>query len=280
SPLLPLTHDQAKALRSALSEDWECEVFISMRYWNPRSDVTIKAIKQFAPDHIIALPLYPQFSTTTTGSSFTDWKRACQAAGLDIPTHYLCCYPTQEDFVAAYAALILPHYEKAKAYGSPRILFSAHGLPEKIVKKGDPYQWQVEQTAKAVVQTLGLTGLDWQVCYQSRVGPLTWIGPATDAEIIRAGEEGVPVVVAPISFVSEHSETLVELDIEYGKLAREHNVPHYERAPAVGDNPQFISGLAKLCHQAYGNANGAIEPDGSKRLCPQTFGQCLCRNLL
>ena len=118
---------------------------------------------------------------------------------------------------------------------TPRVLFSAHGLPKKIIAKGDPYQWQVENTAQAVVDDMKIEGLDWTVCYQSRVGPLEWIGPSTDDEIERAGKDGVPVIVVPIAFVSEHSETLVELDIEYKELAEEAGVPDICPGPSGRD---------------------------------------------
>jgi protoporphyrin/coproporphyrin ferrochelatase len=128
----------------------------------------------------------------------------------------------------------------------PRLLLSAHGLPQRIVGAGDPYPNQVQLTARAIVGALAWPGLDWVVCYQSRVGPLAWIGPATDAEIRRAGAGGVPLVVAPISFVSEHSETLVELDLDYRRIAEHCGVPAYLRVPAVGTDPAFIAGLAAI----------------------------------
>ena len=132
--------------------------------------------------------------------------------------------------------------------GPKRVLFSAHGLPEKIIKAGDPYQAQVEQTAAAIGQHLD--GVEWSVCYQSRVGPLKWIGPSTDAEIRRAGTDKAGVVLYPLSFVSEHSETLVELDIDYRHLAEQAGVPKYVRVPTVGTHPQFIHGLANLVRAA------------------------------
>ena len=151
-----------------------------------------------------------------------------------------------------------------------RILLSAHGLPKATIARGDPYQWQVERTATAV--GAALPGLDIQVCYQSRVGPMAWIGPATDAEIRRAGAEGLGLVVAPIAFVSEHSETLVELDIEYGKLAREAGVVDYRRAATVGDDARFIAGLAGLVRRAL--EDGGTVNSGGGRLCPKEFCRC------
>jgi ferrochelatase len=131
-----------------------------------------------------------------------------------------------------------------------RLLLTAHGLPLKIVRAGDPYPVQIDQTATAVIAALGRPGLDWNVCYQSRVGPLAWLGPATDDEIRRAGRDGIAVVVAPISFVSEHSETLVELDRDYRRLAEACGVLAYYRVPTVGADPRFIAALAELVRAA------------------------------
>lgn len=275
SPIVPLTEKQAQALKAALHEEWQVETFLCMRYWHPMSDTTAKAVKAFAPDHIIALPLYPQYSTTTTASSFKDWKQAAQKIGLDAPTSYVCCYPTEAEYIAAHAALIRPIYDMAKQHGKPRILFSAHGLPKKVIDKGDPYQWQVEQTTANVVEALGIENLDYVNCYQSRVGPLEWIKPSTEDEITRGGTDGVPLVVVPIAFVSEHSETLVELDIEYGKLAEQHGVPHYARVPALGDETHFISSLAAICKTAY--AHEGVKPaESDTRYCREDWNQCPC----
>jgi ferrochelatase len=130
----------------------------------------------------------------------------------------------------------------------------------------------VEQTAGALVDSLGIAGLDYRICYQSRVGPLKWLEPATDAEIAKAGREGLGVIVAPIAFVSEHSETLVELDIEYARLARQAGVPDYRRAPTVGADPLFIAGLSQLVRKAA-DATGTVNSGGG-RLCPAEFCRC------
>ena len=154
----------------------------------------------------------------------------------------------------------------------PRILFSAHGLPEKVIARGDPYRWQVERTAEALAAVLGDAALDHVVCYQSRVGPLKWIGPSTEDEIRRAGGEKRPVLVAPIAFVSEHSETLVELDIEYRRVAEEAGVPAYLRAPAVGTHPAFIGGLADMVQTVL--ARDGLASDQGGRLCPADLAAC------
>jgi ferrochelatase len=152
-----------------------------------------------------------------------------------------------------------------------RLLLSAHGLPKHTIGKGDPYRWQVERTAAALVERLGIKGLDWQTCFQSRVGPLKWIEPFTDAEIQRAGAEGKGVVVVPIAFVSEHSETLVELDMDYARLAGEAGVPDYLRVPSVGTHPKFIEGLVNLVGRAA-ESDSDVLCGGA--VCPAAYKYC------
>lgn len=250
SPLLELTARQARALERRFTGEDEVKTFISMRYWHPMSDETALAVKAFAPDRIVLLPLYPQFSTTTTASSLADWRRAARQVGLDAPSAGICCYPDAPGFIGAIAGLVETELAEALKSGPPRILFSAHGLPKKIVASGDPYPQHVEMTARAVVGRLGRADLDWVVCYQSRVGPLEWIGPSTKAEIGRAAKDGVPVVVVPVAFVSEHAETLVELDIEYRKLAVSLGIAGYHRTPTVGTEPGFIGALKNIVDRA------------------------------
>lgn len=273
SPLLELTQDQARALDTACADDGEVKAFICMRYWHPMSAETAQAVKDYNPDQVVLLPLYPQFSTTTSGSSIKDWYQAVARVGLAAPTKEVCCYPTDKGWVASQASLVRQTYDAVELNKPPRVLFSAHGLPKKVIAKGDPYQWQVEQTSQAVVDALKIDGLDWVVCYQSQVGPLEWIGPSTEDEIERAGKDGVPLIVVPIAFVSEHSETLVELDIEYGELAEHAGVPEYKRVPAVGTHPDFIEGLASLVKRAMEMDETRMSETG-ERLCPGQWGQC------
>jgi len=247
SPILGQTEAQARALEAALGaagEGHEWRGYVCMRYWHPMTEAVVRSVERFAPDRIVLLPLYPQFSTATTASSFKAWN---DLARFEAPTEVVKDYPTDPGFIAASVALVEEGLAQAGA-GPRRLLFSAHGLPERVIRAGDPYQSQVERTAKAIAESLG--GLDWSVCYQSRVGPLKWIGPSTDAEIARAGADKVAVVLYPLSFVSEHSETLVELDIEYRHLAERAGVPAYVRVPTVGTHPLFIAGLARLVRDA------------------------------
>ena len=275
SPILAETRAQAKALDKMLADrGLEAKCFIAMRCWHPYSDETAIAVKAWNADALILLPLYPQFSTTTTASSLADWTRAAGELGLSKPTSAICCYPLQEGFVAAVAELTQQAFTRTRPGVNYRLLLSAHGLPKLTIRKGDPYQWQVERTAAAIVDSLGISDLDWRICYQSRVGPLEWIGPATDAEIKQAGNEGKGVVVAPISFVSEHSETLVELDMEYAHLASQAGVPDYLRVPTVSTHPRFIEALADLVIRAQ--SSDSIMSATGGRTCPSVFGRCVC----
>ena len=254
------------------SDELQVETFIAMRYAPPRAREIARDVKGFAPDRIVLLPLYPQFSTTTTRSSLEEWHKEAANIGLTAPTSTVCCYPEDRGLITAQAKLIGEAIGKLPAGARFRLLLSAHGLPKRVVAAGDPYQAQVEQTAKAIVAALGRTDLDWAVCYQSRVGPLQWIGPATDGEIKRAGAEGLGVVIAPIAFVSEHSETLVELDIDYAELAKHAGVPAYFRVPAVGTQSDFIDGLARLVTEAMGAVG--VRAGAGTRSCPANCDQC------
>jgi ferrochelatase len=276
SPILENTQAQAKALEELLlQEKGDYKIFVSMRYWHPMSDTVARNVKTWDPDRIILLPLYPQFSTTTTASSFADWEQKAKACGLEnVPTIRLCCYPTERNLIAAHVNLLKDAYWKASEHGRPRILFSAHGLPEKISSDGDPYSWQIKETAMAIVRVLAIDDTDYSICYQSRVGRLEWIGPSTEEEIARAGEDRKPVVVVPVSFVSEHSETLVELDIEYRTLAEREGVPGYHRVPAIGVEPFFIEALAEMCKNTD-NA-GSTGSHTKNRICPRNFDKCPC----
>lgn len=278
SPLLPETVAQAEALAQELAgEADEVEAFIAMRCWHPMTDEAVARVKSFNPEHIVLLPLYPQYSTTTTASSFKEWHKQAARQGLDAPTHAVCCYPLARGYIKGLTGLVAAALGQTGGQAATRVLFSAHGLPKKIVATGDPYQWQIEQTstavARGVAESLDIPNLDWAVCYQSRVGPLEWIGPSLDDELKRAGEDGVGVVVVPVAFVSEHSETLVELDIEYRKMAESYNVPHYIRVPAIGVDENFISALAELTRQALKEEPG-IRSQAGGRQCPAGHGQC------
>lgn len=242
SPLLKNTIAQAKALETELGKEYR--VFVAMRHAAPLIKTVFQDVQTYDPDDVVLLPLYPQYSTTTTESAWKEWKRT--SVDWETPTQFVRSYPTQNGFLEAMKELTLPLYEKAKTHGRPRVVLTAHGLPEKIIKKGDPYQRHVEESAQKLIQKLQILPDESILCYQSRVGPLKWIGPSTESEILSASQENRPLVIVPLSFVSEHSETLVELDITYKKLALDNGCPAYYRAPTVQTHPLFIKGLGDL----------------------------------
>lgn len=280
SPLLELTQGQACALETVMQDAMpgtEARCFIAMRYWHPFSIETARAVKAWDPDQVVLVPLYPQYSTTTTGSSLTAWREAAAQAGLAKPVTTLCCYHSDPGYLSATAAIVRRSYTDALAAlpagTGLRILFSAHGLPETIIKAGDPYQHQVERTVAGVVRLLRIDGLDHVTCYQSRATPQKWIDPSTEAEIERAAHDKVAVLVVPIAFVSEHSETLVELDVEYRELAEHAGVPGYFRAPAQNSDPGFIDSLLELIQASLDQGVGLCSFAGS-RTCPQPHADC------
>jgi protoporphyrin/coproporphyrin ferrochelatase len=276
SPILRNTFMQAQALKDNLNSTSEgdfYETFMAMRYWHPFVSDTAKNVERFGPDEIILLPLYPQFSTTTTQSSLDNWQSAAAKIRLNIKTKTICCYPQQTGFVTALTENIEKAYNEASKHGQPRILFSAHGLPEKIAKDGDPYQVHCEMTVAALKEKLGAICSEGKLCYQSRVGPLKWLTPSVESEVRRAGKDKVPLVIVPISFVSDHSETLVELDMEYRDLAIETGVPFFIRAEVVGTMPAFIEGLATMIKRARCSPSECLSQNGA-RLCTADIKAC------
>jgi len=270
SPLLPESGKQAQALIDRLQAEKtgdEYKTFIAMRYWHPFVSEAVHAVKNWDADEVVLLPLYPQYSTSTTGSSLTGWQHA-GGGGARI----VCCYPEHPDFIKAHAGLIRDKWTNSGAPDNTRLLFSAHGLPERTVKQGDPYQWQIEQTATAIARELPELP-DWQICYQSRVGPLKWIGPSTEEAIEHSARDGKSILLTPIAFVSEHIETLVELDEEYGELASKNGIKTYLRVPALGVQDGYIETLARLTLEAMNGPSG-LKPPCGKRICPAGFSKC------
>lgn len=270
SPLLPETRKQAAALESELGklflgDDVKC--FIAMRYWHPFTEDVAKEVDNWGPDETILLPLYPQFSTTTTGSSLSAWNQSYSK-----PSKTICCYPFEDEFISAHVSLIDSAWKNAGCPENVTLLLSAHGLPEKIVKDGDPYQWQCEEMAAKISAEVPE---EWEVigCYQSRVGPMKWIGPPTENEIETAAQAGRNILIAPIAFVSEHIETLVELGEEYREVAEEHGAASYTTVPALGTDKTFIGYLANLVRTAV-NSDDVLRSCVGSRICPREQGDC------
>ena len=270
SPILDLTIQQSKSLEKNLLKKGDYKCFIIMRCWHPRAAEVIKKIKEYNPEEIILLPLYPQFSAVTSGSSINEWKDLCSKEKYNIKTKTICCYPTDYYFISSHISLLKRTVENAKD-SNFKVIFSAHGLPARKIKKGDPYQWQVEETVKQIMYGLNDKNLDYVLSYQSKMGPLKWIGPSTEDIIIKYSKLKKGLIIVPIAFVSEHSETLVELDIEYKKLAEKNGCNFYERVPALGTDKIFIKGLTELVLKSS-------EKDGftSSIMCPNKFVKCPC----
>ena len=275
SPILKLTKEQSNSLETKLNQtqkEDEYKCFIVMRCWNPRAKDVIKDVKLFSPDEVVLMPLYPQYSAATSGSSIKEWKDVCKKNNYKIKTSTICCYPTDQNFINAHSKEIIKKIKNLKNF---KLIFSAHGLPEKNIKKGDPYQWQVEQSVKKIVDNLNDENLDWILSYQSRVGPLKWIGPSTENIIIENSKLGKHIVLVPIAFVSEHSETLVELDIEYKEIADANGCKNYTRVPALGINDDFIKAMSELIikKNEYKISDSLYPP---KVQCPSNFKNCTC----
>ena len=273
SPILELTQDQAKSLENNLSKEGDYKCFVVMRYWHPRASDVIKKVREYDPEEIILLPLYPQYSASTSGSSTKEWSDLCKKENYYVKTKTICCYPTENNFIASHISL-MTKVLKAIEDNNFKLIFSAHGLPKSKIKKGDPYQWQVEETVKKIMSNLENKNLNYVISYQSRVGPLKWIGPLTNEAIIKHSKEKKGIVIVPIAFVSEHSETLVELDIEYKKLAEKNGCSFYKRVPALGIEENFIKGLTELVLKQETRGNFI-----SSLMCPNKYVKCPCLEL-
>lgn len=283
SPILDETKKQSKLLEQTLNKldkNTRYKVFISMRYWKPLSSEAIKEIKKNKYELILLLPLYPQFSTTTTGSSIEDFWMNYNNLNLNIPVKSICCYFDNNEFINSHVDLIKKYIKKVNLKNT-QIIFSAHSLPEKIIKKGDPYKWQVEKTVEKtvekIVKELNIKNLDYIISYQSKVGPLKWIGPNTEEVIIKGAKEKKGLVIVPIAFVSEHSETLVELDLEYKDIFLKNGGENFVRIPTLSENKTFIEALAKICLKVIKNNNkkNLICSEKCIKKCPKNFIKCI-----
>jgi protoporphyrin/coproporphyrin ferrochelatase len=251
SPLLDNTRKQATALAQALATDGAFDVHICMRYWHPRAAQVVAQLKNRGYARVVLLPLYPQYSRTTTGSSYNEFQRECTRQHYRPATSLVREWHHHPDYIDGIVqrlrqeATYFPNPEPAQI----ELLFSAHGLPRKIVDGGDPYERQIRATFEAVRTRLGWPHAT--LCYQSRVGPLEWLRPYTDDVIREKARVGAKqMLVYPIAFVSDHVETLFELGQTYAELARVSGIAHYRVAPALNDDPLLIRGLRKLVMDA------------------------------
>jgi ferrochelatase len=252
SPLRHITDEQARSLEAALAtRGINARAYVAMRYWKPYTEEALEQIARDGITHLVVLPLYPQFSISTTGSSLNRLNVLVSEHGLRLPrTSVVCSYEDDEGYISALAASVAEELAKFSAPANAHILFSAHSVPVSYIKQGDPYLDQTERTVELVMQRLG-KDRPYTLSFQSKVGPVEWLGPATDATIRRLANEGVEqLLMVPVSFVSEHSETLYEMDILYGELTKEVGIKQYRRVPTMNCRPDFIDALARLVERA------------------------------
>jgi ferrochelatase len=286
SPLLDTTIAQADALEKELSFSGNFKVFVAMRYFHPFSEEVIKKVKEYDPSQVILLPLYPQFSSTTSESSIQDFLKKSLSDLKQATIKIVCCYPSEVEFIRSHSLLIKQTI--AKTYKNNlsdfRFLFSAHGLPQKLINDGDPYVFQVEKTTKEILKNMAEilekpeSEIDFKICYQSKVGPLEWTGPSLDQEIKKVAlDKKIPVII-PVAFVSDHSETLVELDIDYKNMAQKLGVEDYLRVPALNVEGHFIKSLVQICKAVDGNDATIFSGQKTARICPKNFKFCPNQN--
>ena len=275
-PILETTIAQAEALEKELSYLGNYKVFVSMRYWQPFAKDVIKKVKEYTPSQIIFLPLYPQFSTTTTTSSFDDFYQKLKKAKISATIKYACCYPTNINFVHSHSHLIKQSIAKIKSTGfnNFRLLFSAYALPQKIIDMGNPYCFLVQVSVDAIVKELNEDNLDYQVCYQSTVSLIKSTQPSLDFEISRAALDAKAIIVVPITFVSDQYQTYVELDIKFAEIAKQKNIIFYCRVPALNVSGYFVQSLVDICKSALSIKYDCIGGEFGKRICPKNLKKC------
>ena len=277
SPLRQITEAQAEALRSQLQLNGHAvNVYIGMRYWHPFSEEAIAQIKKDKIEELVILPLYPQFSISTTGSSFRLLDRIWQIDPelQKIKYTVVRSWYDNSGYLQSMANLIAAKLDRVNNPSEAYIFFSAHGVPVSYIEEaGDPYQKEIETCAALIMQKLNRSN-PYKLAYQSRVGPVEWLQPYTEAAIAELAEQGVKeLVVVPISFVSEHIETLEEIDMEYREIAEQAGIETFARVPAPDTDPAFIQALADIVLKALSDKpilfGETIQPQKDAKLYPQ-----------
>ena len=246
SPILEFTRRQACALEAELRRELDARVVVAMRYWRPFTQEAIAELAAFAPEEVVLLPLYPQYSKTTTGSSINEWNRRFHPNGWNPRTHVVREFYEDAAYLDAVVSAINVSLRDAGDISDCDIVFSAHSVPVAVIERGDPYQRQIERTVDLVWQRGGWPARR-HICYQSKVGASKWLRPSmheTIQHLAAAGSQHLFVV--PISFVSDHVETLHEIDIEHREQAHRLGIKHYRMMPGLNDSPAFIRALAGL----------------------------------
>jgi ferrochelatase len=277
SPLRHITEQQAEALKESLANKGEeVKIYIGMRYWYPFTEEAVAQIKRDGIEKLVVLPLYPQFSISTSGSSF----RLLERLWMEDPSLQRIVYTVipswyaRPGYVGAMADLIAQELDKLENPDQAHIFFSAHGVPVSYVEEaGDPYQREIEHCTELIMRSLNRPN-PHTLAYQSRVGPVEWLQPYTEDAIEDLARQGVhDLVVVPISFVSEHIETLQEIDIEYREIAEESGIEGFHRVPALNLHPQFIDDMAVMVLDALESPrklfSDVVQPDKRVKIYPQ-----------
>ena len=251
SPIGLLTARQAAALDAALRPEFDPTVLLAMRYWRPTTEDAVARIRAAAPDQLVLLPLYPQFSYATTLSSLKEWNRCYRltnssSSASSLPVRTIGDFHRHPLYIEALVDRINTTFRHFDSRGDVRIVFSAHSIPLSLVEKGDPYPKQIEATVRAVMER-GAWPNPHVLCFQSKVGRMKWLEPSTVDTLARLGREGVKrVLIVPLAFVTEHVETLHEINIEAREVATHSGITQFRMMPAVGTHPKFIACLADL----------------------------------
>ena len=271
SPILEETENQKIALEKHLKKYKfkDFEIFIYMRYWHPMAEEVASKIEAYGADEVILVPLYPYYSTTTTASSVAKLQKHLAHHNIKIR----CCYYNMTGFIDAHVAAL--QKPLSKITNNHILFFSAHGIPQRLVDGGDPYEYQLQKSVEMIVKKLAIKNLNYKITFQSKVGPLEWLKPYTEDEIIAASKAGQDIYIVPIAFVSEHAETLVELDIEYKELANENGCSAYTRLPALSASKEYTNFLAQEVVKISKSKKNIIASNDKK--CPEKFGRCFCR---
>lgn len=246
SPIGEITARQCDLLEQELNRSMRSRVFVAMRYSTPTTAAAVEAVREANCQRVILLPLYPQYSAATTGSSLREWERCAARRQLDLPTAIIDSYACHPTYIAALAERVSAALARFPPESKPHVLFSAHGLPQKFIRQGDPYQRQIEDTVREVIRECALKA-PHTLCYQSRIGPQRWLKPSLTASLRRLGRGGCDaVLVVPVSFVSDHLETLSEINIEARHEAASLGIRQFETMTGLNDSPKFIQALAEL----------------------------------
>jgi ferrochelatase len=267
SPIRRFTERQARALEAELTnQGLDARCFVAMRYWHPFTREAIAQLQAAQCDEVVLLPLYPQYSSTTVGSSLNEWQRLFRS---DIPVYSVGHFYRNSMYLDAVVEKVEEALARFPVPERAEIVFSAHSIPMSVIAKGDPYQRQIEETVRLLMERGGWPNRH-RLCYQSKVGASKWLQPSLHRTLHDlASEKSREVCIVPVAFVSDHVETLGEIDHEAREEARQLGITQFEMSAGLNDSPKFISALGQLVLQSLGEAvESCIPVHGSQITAP------------